>query len=176
LQKKILRTLTQAKYSDKNEGHFGLWIEHYSHFTSPIRRYPDLQIHRIIKEKLSGRLDEKRISHYKGMLSEIWEHASAKEREAEKLEYKVRDHFVVELYKERIWEEFEATISGVISSWFFVALPDSAEGFVKVENAHFDEIYQSLQFGKNKHSLWQKVKVRLVSADEFRSKLYFDLI
>ena len=84
LEKSILRTLSKAVYSDENFGHFWLWLTFYSHFTSPIRRYPDLQIHRIIKEKLNNKLDNNRLIHYKSILDEVWKHTSDKERKAEK--------------------------------------------------------------------------------------------
>lgn len=106
LEKIVLRTLTKAMYSDKNIGHFGLGLDYYSHFTSPIRRYPDLQIHRIIKEKINGTLHGERIEHYKGILEEVAMQCSQREMQAEKLEYKVRDYFVVQLYKGKIGEKF----------------------------------------------------------------------
>jgi ribonuclease R len=79
-----------------------LGLRFYSHFTSPIRRYPDLQIHRIIKEKLHGKLTKERIKHYESILERVAHHTSTKEREAEKLEYKVRDYFVTQFYKNKI--------------------------------------------------------------------------
>ena len=81
-----LRSMKQAKYTPENEGHFGLAASCYTHFTSPIRRYPDLQIHRIIKETLRGRMDEERIRHYQSILEEVTKHASETERRAEEAE------------------------------------------------------------------------------------------
>ena len=98
----VLRTLTKAIYSKENFGHFGLGLSFYSHFTSPIRRYPDLQIHRIIKEKLNKNLDEKRLLHYDLILDKVSKYTSDKERKAEKLEYKIRDYFIVQYYKNKI--------------------------------------------------------------------------
>ena len=111
MEKTVLRTLAKAVYSDKNVGHFGLGLDYYSHFTSPIRRYPDLQIHRIIKEKIAGTLHGKRIEHYRNILEDVALHCSQREMQAEKLEYKVRDYFVVQLYKNKIGEQYQAVIS-----------------------------------------------------------------
>jgi ribonuclease R len=98
----ILRTLSKAVYSKENFGHFGLGLNFYSHFTSPIRRYPDLQIHRIIKEKLNKSLDKKRLYHYENILDKVANYTSEKERKAEKLEYRVRDYFIVNYYSTKV--------------------------------------------------------------------------
>jgi ribonuclease R len=98
----ILRSLTKAKYSPDSEGHFGLALDFYSHFTSPIRRYPDLQIHRIIKEKINGRFDNKRKKHYENILEKVAKKSSEAEVKAEKLEYKVRDVMACKYMKNKI--------------------------------------------------------------------------
>jgi ribonuclease R len=102
LEKVVLRTLSKAVYSPENEGHFGLGLDFYSHFTSPIRRYPDLQIHRIIKEKINNKLDNLRIKHYKDILENIANTCSTQERKAEKLEYKVRDYYTCKFYEAKV--------------------------------------------------------------------------
>jgi ribonuclease R len=102
LEKTVLRALTKAVYSKENFGHFGLGLSFYSHFTSPIRRYPDLQIHRIIKEKIHNKLDKKRLAHYESILDNVSKYTSDKERKAEKLEYKVRDYYIVQYYKDKV--------------------------------------------------------------------------
>ena len=155
LEKMTLRTLTQAIYSNVNFWHFGLWLQFYSHFTSPIRRYPDLQIHRIIKEFLNGKFDEKRKSHYLDILPKVAKQSSERERLSEKLEYKVRDYFIVKYYKNKIWQEFDAVISGLISKWIFVALQDTAEWFVEIKNWNFDEKNQTMKVKSKKYTLWQ---------------------
>jgi ribonuclease R len=102
LSRLILRSLPKAIYSAKNEGHFGLGLEFYSHFTSPIRRYPDLQIHRIIKEKLAGNLSPSRIIHYKTILEQVANTSSEKERQAEKIERKVNDLMKIKYMEDKI--------------------------------------------------------------------------
>lgn len=176
LQQITLRTLTQAMYSHINFWHFWLGLEFYSHFTSPIRRYPDLQIHRIIKEFLNHKLDSKRQEHYKSILPKIAIRTSDRERLSEKLEYKVRDYFLVKYYKNKIWEEFDAVISGLISKWFFVTLPDSAEWFVELQKSNFDEKAQSHFSSWKKYTLWDSIKVKLIEADEELLRLNFEIV
>lgn len=176
LEKMTLRTLTQAIYSNVNFWHFGLWLQFYSHFTSPIRRYPDLQIHRIIKEFLNGKFDEKRKSHYLDILPKVAKQSSERERLSEKLEYKVRDYFIVKYYKNKIWQEFDAVISGLISKWIFVALQDTAEWFVEIKNWNFDEKNQTMKVKSKKYTLWQDLRVRLVNADEKLIRLDFEIV
>ena len=174
LEKSILRTLSKAVYSEENQGHFGLWVKFYSHFTSPIRRYPDLQIHRIIKEKLQDKLNTSRIVHYKKILPWIAGHCSDQERKAEKLEYKVRDYYICWYYKEKIGEEFEWVITTVLPYWVFVQLPDTSEGFVELipkfgagEGWEYDE--QLMRFDnkslKKQLNLWDTLEVILDEVD-----------
>ena len=132
LEKIVLRTLSKAVYSDENEWHFWLWLNFYSHFTSPIRRYPDLQIHRIIKESLHKKLDNTRIKHYEQILKNVAEQCSTQERKAENLEYKVRDYYTCTYYENKVWETFEVNISWLIPKWFFVMLKDTSEWFVLI--------------------------------------------
>ena len=178
LEKTILRALTKAVYSKENFWHFGLGLSFYSHFTSPIRRYPDLQIHRIIKEKIAWKLDKKRLLHYENILESVSKYTSDKERKAEKLEYKVRDYFVVQFYKDRVGEEFEATISWVLAKWFFVALSDTSEWFVELKNSQYIEWLQEHHdlSNWNKYRLADKINVKLVEADETMFRLNFEIV
>lgn len=176
LEKIILRTLSQAMYSSSNLWHFWLWLNFYSHFTSPIRRYPDLQIHRIIKEKISWKYNKKRENHYKNILDEVALKSTEQEKMAEKLEYKVRDYFIVKYYKNKIWQEFNAIISWVISKWFFISLEDTAEWFVELKDSIFNEELQSHKFKNKKYQLWDKLKVILKEADEELLRLNFDIL
>ncbi|MDD2907115.1 MAG: ribonuclease R [Candidatus Gracilibacteria bacterium] len=177
LERMTLRTLTQASYSHINFGHFGLGLEFYSHFTSPIRRYPDLQIHRIIKESLNSKLDPTRQAHYKSILPKVGTNSSERERLSDKLEYKVRDYFVVKYYKDKVGQEFDAIISGTIYKGFFVELPDTAEGFVEIDGTHYDEKLQTHRdkLG-NKFTLGDSVRVKLVEADEKMLRLNFEVV
>lgn len=178
LEKIILRTLSKAIYSHENVWHFGLWLEFYSHFTSPIRRYPDLQIHRIIKEKISWNLTKERLIHYKSILDKVSNHTSEKERKAEKLEYKVKDYFIVKYYKNKVWQEFDWIITWVIQKWFFVWLQDTAEWFVELIKSDFNEdLQEHIDFKTRiKYRLWNKVKVRLIEVDEELLRLNFEIV
>jgi len=178
LEKTILRTLSKAVYSKENFGHFGLGLSFYSHFTSPIRRYPDLQIHRIIKEKISWKLNNTRLWHYNNILDDVSKHTSDKERKAEKLEYKVKDYYIVQYYKNRVWEEFEWVISGILPKWFFVALKDTAEWFVELSRTEFrEDLQEHLElFTWKKYRMWDSVKVRLIEADESLFRLNFEIM
>ena len=181
LENVILRTLSKAVYSHENEGHFWLWLNYYSHFTSPIRRYPDLQIHRIIKDKIHHKLDGERINHYESILENVANHTSTQERKAEKLEYKIRDYYIVKYYKPKVWEEFEATIVTMMPKWFFVQLDDTAEWFVDLsEKVWFFQredimMFEDRNTGK-KYSLSDKIKVKLIEADEKLIRLNFELV
>jgi ribonuclease R len=177
LERMTLRTLTQASYSHINFGHFGLWLDFYSHFTSPIRRYPDLQIHRIIKEFLTKKLDTTRQAHYKAILPKVGKQSSTQERMSDKLEYKVRDYFLVKYYKDKIGEEFDAIVSGTLYKGFFVELPDTAEWFVEMEWSFYDEKLQTHRDKLwNKYTLWDSLRVRLIEADEKLLRLNFEVV
>lgn len=177
LERMTLRTLTQASYSHINFGHFGLGLEFYSHFTSPIRRYPDLQIHRIIKEFLTTKLDATRQAHYKAILPKVGKQSSTQERMSDKLEYKVRDYFLVKYYKDKVWQEFDAIISGTIYKGFFVELPDTAEWFVEIDWTVYDEKLQTHRDKLwNKFTLWDNVRVKLIEADEKMLRLNFEVV
>ncbi|AZR72287.1 ribonuclease R [Anoxybacter fermentans] len=129
----LLRSMKQAKYTTVPIGHFGLATEYYTHFTSPIRRYPDLQIHRIIKEVLKkGSLTNKRIQELEELLPEVAEHSSLQERKAMDAERDSIDLKKVEYMLDKIGHQFEGIINGVASFGFFVELENSVEGMVRV--------------------------------------------
>ncbi len=186
LQKLILRSLEKAIYSEENVGHFWLNLEYYSHFTSPIRRYPDLQIHRIIKEKLSWKLDKVRIEHYKTILKSVSKNTSDTERKAEKLEYAVRDLMICKYYEKRIGEEFEWVISGMIESWFFVELDNTAEWFVSIEQVgnsiwknkfDYDSEHMKFSFSKDLFfQVWDTLKIKIGSVEMEKRRLNFDFL
>lgn len=182
IQKMILRSLEKAIYSIDNEWHFGLNLEFYSHFTSPIRRYPDLQIHRIIKDKLSS----EKIEHFKNILPKVCKHTSDTERKAEKMEYAVRDLMICKYYENHIWEEYDWVISWMIESWFFVELDNTAEWFVSIEQVsqiisrkkyNYDIEHMKFEFTKDlAFQIGDKVKVKISSIEIEKRRLNFDLI
>ena len=129
---RTLRSMKQAKYTVECSGHFGLACQYYCHFTSPIRRYPDLQIHRIIKEQLRGRLAEKRLEHYQERLPGIAERSSKMERRAEEAERETEKLKKAEYMEGHIGEIFEGVISGITSWGVYVELPNTVEGMIHV--------------------------------------------
>lgn len=136
-----LRSLKQAKYSVECEGHFGLAAKYYCHFTSPIRRYPDLQIHRIIKDNLNGRLTEERKAHYLEFLDDVAAQSGKTERIAKEAERDVEKMKKVEYMERRIGEIYDGVISGVTNWGIYVELPNTVEGIIRLENIQ-DDFYR----------------------------------
>ena len=168
-----LRSMKQARYTVDCTGHFGLAAKYYCHFTSPIRRYPDLQIHRIIKENLRGRLNGERIVHYEEILPAVAEQTSKTERRADDAEREVDKMKKVEYMERHIGESFEGVISGMNSYGFYVELPNTVEGMVHVSNLYDDRYYYNeetyemygVETGKV-YQMGQRVKVRVLDADK----------
>ena len=127
-----LRSMKQAKYTVDCTGHFGLACRYYCHFTSPIRRYPDLQIHRIIKEQLRGRLREERIEHYAQKLPEVAAQSSRTERRAQEAERETVKLKKAQYMEEHIGEVYEGVISGITQWGVYVELPNTVEGLIHV--------------------------------------------
>ncbi len=178
-----LRTMKQAKYTTECSGHFGLAAKYYCHFTSPIRRYPDLQIHRIIKDKLRGRLErEGKTEHYKEILEDVARQSSICERRADEAERESDKLKKAEYMSYHIGEEFEGIISGVTGWGFYVELPNTVEGLVHVNTLRddyytFDQDAYELRgdmTGKV-FSLGQKVTVRVAEADPMLKTVDFVL-
>lgn len=136
-----LRSMKQAKYTTDNDGHFGLATKYYCHFTSPIRRYPDLQIHRIIKENLRRGITEKRREHYAKILPEVATRSSMMERRADEAEREVEKLKKAEYMKQFIGEVFEGVISGLTTWGIYVELPNTVEGMIRVTNLPGDYFY-----------------------------------
>lgn len=136
-----LRSMKQARYTTDCEGHFGLAMKYYCHFTSPIRRYPDLQIHRIIKENLHGGMKEKRIEHYQKILPEVTEQTSALERRADDAEREVEKMKKAEYMEQFVGKDFEGTISGLTTWGMYVELPNTIEGMIRVADIPGDYYY-----------------------------------
>ena len=146
----ILRSLKQAKYSPDCSGHFGLAAEYYCHFTSPIRRYPDLQIHRIIKEFINkGGLNSNRQNKLKDIVLKASEQSSVMERKAEVAERDIDKYYKCIYMEDKIGQEFKGIISSVTHFGFFVELPDTVEGLVSIESLTEDRY----EYNENTHEL-----------------------
>jgi len=181
LEKLILRTLSKAIYSNKRELHFWLGLDYYTHFTSPIRRYPDLQIHRIIKDKIHNRLNKDKISYYNNILQEVAKNSSIQERKAEKLEYKIRDYFISKYYYNKIWEKFESKIVSVLETWLYIQFENMVEAFISIiwkNSFYFDEDIFAIKDKKTNYiyTIWDKLLVKLIEVDNINFKLICDFI
>ena len=177
-----LRSMKRAQYSVECVGHFGLAAQYYCHFTSPIRRYPDLQIHRIIKETLRGRMKENRMEHYQAVLPEVSKQCSSLERRADEAERETVKMKKVQYMSERIGEEFEGVISGVTAYGLYVELPNTVEGMVHItslEEDYFEFREESSEMlGENTgicYKLGQRVKIRVTGTDELLRTIDFEL-
>ena len=176
----MLRSLKKAKYSEVNDIHFGLSSKYYSHFTAPIRRYPDLQIHRIIKENINGKMNSKKVEHYERILPDVAEHSSKTERTAEEAERDVEKIKKAEYMERFIGERFEGLISGVTSFGIFVELENTVEGLVSY-NSMSDDYYvfdedRLVARGENSHkeySLGDRVEVEVYHVDKEKSIIDF---
>lgn len=178
-----LRSMKQAKYTTENTGHFGLATSYYCHFTSPIRRYPDLQIHRIIKENLRGKMSAKRLDHYEKILPEVAKHSSEMERRADEAERETDKLKKAEYMESHLGEVFEGVISSVTNWGLYVELPNTIEGLVHVtalrdDYYHYQEdTYELIGEATNRHyKLGQKVFVRAVDVDRMLRTIDFELV
>ena len=177
-----LRSMKQAKYTTENTGHFGLAASCYCHFTSPIRRYPDLQIHRIIKETLRGRMNHKRMAHYETILPEVAKHSSETERRADEAERETEKLKKAQYMAEHIGEVYEGVISGVASYGMYIELPNTVEGLVHVTSLtddyyqYFEDTFELVGEVTNRHyKLGQKVYIRVIGVDEIVRTIDFEL-
>ncbi len=175
-----LRSMKQAKYTINCTGHFGLACSYYCHFTSPIRRYPDLQIHRIIKEQIRGRLNEKRIEHYNEILPEVAKHSSEMERRADEAERETNKLKKVEFMEAHIGETFEGVISSITTWGIYVELPNTIEGMIHVSMLPYDyfyydeETYEMVGQATNiRYKLGQTLKVKVNATDKILRTIDF---
>ena len=180
LSRLALRSMKQARYSTDCVGHFGLAAKYYTHFTSPIRRYPDLQIHRIIKENLHGNLNQNRLSHYDKKLPEVALWTSQRERLAEEAERETDKAKKVQYMERHIGVVYDGVISGINNYGFYVELPNTVEGMVRLSELHgdyysFDETRYELvgEHSRRKFKLGQQIRIQVVSVDRFMKTIDF---
>lgn len=178
-----LRSMKQAKYTTIGTGHFGLATPYYCHFTSPIRRYPDLQIHRIIKDNLRGRMNGKRIAHYEKILPEVAKHSSEMERRADEAERETEKLKKVEYMEQHIGETYMGVISGVTEWGFYVELPNTVEGLVHVTTLtddyfHYNESTYELigEATGRRYKLGQRIEVVVSGTDRWMRTIDFRVV
>ena len=178
-----LRSMKQAKYSTECTGHFGLACRYYCHFTSPIRRYPDLQIHRIIKEQLRGRLKAERVEHYRDILPEVAKHSSEMERRADEAERETDKLKKVEYMEQHIGEEYEGVISGVTGWGLYVELPNTVEGLIHISTIpgdyyHYNEAACEMvgEATGRCFKLGMPVRIEVEDCDRFMRTINFRLV
>ena len=178
----ILRTMRLAKYSNENIGHFGLALKDYCHFTSPIRRYPDLFIHRVISNYLDKKIDDKKKAKFAKLAIKFADMSSDAERKAEEAERELEKIKMCEYMSEHIDEEFDGIISSVTSFGVFVELENTIEGLVHVENMKddyyiFDEKNVTMT-GKNSKrvlKIGDKVRIKVIAADKMLRRIDFEI-
>ncbi|HHX69120.1 MAG: ribonuclease R [Miniphocaeibacter sp.] len=179
----LLRSLSKAEYSLEPDIHFGLSSMFYSHFTSPIRRYPDLFIHRILKNFIHNKPNTKNMRAYLEMIDEVAHHCSMTERRAEEAEYEVTDMKMAEYMEQHIGEEFEGIISSLTNFGIFVQLHNGIEGLVQYSQMKDDyytfnqESYIVVGETRNKiYNLGQEVTVKVIDASSSRRQIDFEFI
>lgn len=177
-----LRSMKQAKYSTESTGHFGLACQYYCHFTSPIRRYPDLQIHRIIKEQLHGKIEGPRRDHYVSILPEVCKHSSETERRADEAERETDKLKKAEYMEASLGEEFDGVVSGITSWGIYVELENTVEGLIHVSKLPGDYFYYEEASYEMKgrstgqvYKLGMPVRVRVDGADRITRTVDFSI-
>jgi len=179
LNRVMLRSMQKARYSPENVGHFGLASDCYCHFTSPIRRYPDLCIHRIIKDVLNGKYAQA-CEVYGGFVEEAASKSSDRERNAAEAEREVDALYTTMYMSERLGEEFVAVVSGVTSRGIFAELPNTIEGFIPIESipGSYECIPERflLKGSKESYTIGEQLLVKVIDVDFYRRRTIFQLI
>lgn len=177
-----LRSMKKAGYTVECTGHFGLACSYYCHFTSPIRRYPDLQIHRIIKEQLRGRLNESRIAHYEEILPQTAKHSSDMERRADEAERETDKLKKVQYMENKIGQIYEGVVSGITAWGIYVELANTVEGMIHVSKLMGDYYYYNEEtyemIGRdtgNCFKLGQKIRIMVDGVDHMQKSIDFVL-
>lgn len=184
ISKLMLRSLKQAKYDPNSIGHFGLSTPFYTHFTAPIRRYPDLTVHRLIRKYLlEGDMSSETINYWKGKMSEIATHSSEQERAAVDTEREVDDLKKAEYMQDKIGEVYEGVVSSVTSFGLFVELPNTVEGLVHVsfmtdDYYHYSDQHQALigEMSRKVYRIGDAVTVKVTKVDVEERSIDFQLV
>ena len=178
-----LRSMKKARYCEKNLGHFGLAAKFYCHFTSPIRRYPDLVVHRLLKELIHGALDEERTAAWNERLPKMAQQCSEREKVAMEAERAVDDLKKCEYMSSRIGGEYPGLISGVAQFGFFVTLDNTVEGMVRMASLDDDYyVYEEKNYrlvGRHTGRIFRlgdEVKIKVVGVDLEASNVDFELL
>ncbi|WP_394404733.1 ribonuclease R [Streptococcus sp. 20-1249] len=176
----LLRSMQQARYSEHNAGHYGLGAEFYTHFTSPIRRYPDLLVHRMVREY--GQLTEEKVAHFEAEIPEIAKQTSSRERRAIDAEREVEAMKKAEYMQEFVGQEFDGVVSSVVKFGLFVELPNTVEGLLHVTNLpeyySYNERTMTLQGEKSGvvFRVGQAIKIKLTKADKMTGEIDFEYL
>ncbi len=178
-----LRSMKRAEYTPECMGHFGLAAKYYTHFTSPIRRYPDLQIHRIMKECIHGKMTEQHAEHFRTILPRVAKECSSYERRADEAERETEKMKKAEYMRGQVGEEFLGVISGITNFGIYVELSNTIEGLVHVSNMTddhyiYDESSYSMtgEYTRKTYKLGQSVKIRVEGADKITRTIDFSMI
>ncbi len=180
----LLRSMQKARYDERSLGHYGLAATYYTHFTSPIRRYPDLIVHRLIKKYLvEGKLDHDTIKHYQHLLPEVALHTSKKERDAISCERDVMDMKMAEYMEQYIGKHFDGMISSITSFGMFIELPNLVEGLVHVTELkddyyHYNEKNLTMVGERHKHvyKIGDKVRIKVLNASKQEGQIDFAVV
>ena len=182
----ILRSLKIARYEAENKGHFGIASKYYCHFTSPIRRYPDLFIHRVISEYIASgyNVDEARLQELYGKAIKYAESSSDSEKLATKAEREAEDIKKAEFMEDKIGEEYDGIISSITSFGMFVELESTVEGLIRFENMGANEYYiydenrKTLVGERSKRvfKIGDSVRIRVIEANKLLRKIAFELV
>lgn len=181
INKVMLRSLQKARYSSKNLGHFGLAAEFYCHFTSPIRRYPDLMVHRVLKNLLLSKPDENTVEFYTDFCAESSINSSEREKLAETAERAIDDLAKAEFMQDKIGEVYDGIISGVTAFGVFVELDNTVEGLCGEADLPFDTyMYNEKQYllkgSKHSYQLGQKIRVSVVAVNLQKRQINFKMV
>ena len=179
LNRVMLRSMQKARYSPENVGHFGLASSCYCHFTSPIRRYPDLCIHRIIKEVINGGYAQA-LELYGGFVERAATQSSDRERKATDAERDVDDLYMTMYMSDHIGEEYDAVISGVTSFGLFAELPNTVEGFIPMESLYGTYKFDAERFciigERGSYTIGEEIRIKVIDVDFYRRRTEFRLL